>query len=695
MGDKWDGGTVVGGYDWFGYDFNDDVMWLIIAATRAYLLTGQQSYLNDARRNFDLIWNRAHLGYVDLLRWAEQTGSRNGTNSCINGPAEVAACYIGMGSGDEAYFEKARLLYQNQRQYLYEPGTGKVYDSVELNPDDGSIVSRNTWASTYNQGTMLGAAVLLHRHYGEAQYKADAEKIIAYARSALCNGHGVVRVCQNADGDFQGFKGILMRYAGLFAREYDSAEYQSWLLANAFHAYNNMNSRGFGHSAWLTKAAENLRFGDVNYGASSSAFGGATALSAACSVPIDDRIGRPDVMEAEKALRSGNAQVETDEESGGQYVGSLDNGAQVRFTYECAAAGEYLLKIYYLTAQSRNLQVAVGSSRQTVTCPSVGTWSRIADEGCVFVHVNLAAGRNIIALNNPNGGCPNIDKIAICPFMESRREQAVMTADQAQADGDYTTFGYTAMADGHYLVGVDYQSDERSSMFLQVNDGIKAYTTYAPTNGHTGRRQLFVALRGGANTLTFGNDAGAVPAVSRVSVSRLGDTDDSLEAERASYTGQVRVGNDAKASGGQYVSGVGNGSDNVLTFRYDAPETTDYELLVSYYTAQNRQMYHRVNNGTKTTVGYAAVDGWAVQPAGTVSLKAGTNTITLGSDSGLAPYIDKVVLSRKGVPTAVVYQQAVRQASAGDAWYTPAGVRIASPKAPGVYVRQGRRYVVR
>ena len=39
VGSTWDGGTTVGGYDWFGYDFNDDVMWLVIAAARAYHLT--------------------------------------------------------------------------------------------------------------------------------------------------------------------------------------------------------------------------------------------------------------------------------------------------------------------------------------------------------------------------------------------------------------------------------------------------------------------------------------------------------------------------------------------------------------------------------------------------------------------------------------------------------------------------------
>ncbi|MBQ2168783.1 MAG: RICIN domain-containing protein, partial [Prevotella sp.] len=181
VGTTWNSGTVVGGYDWFGYDFNDDVMWLIIAAARAYHLTGKLNYLNDAKRNFDLIWQRAYLGYVGLLRWAEYTGDRNGANSCINGPAEVAACYIAAGTGDESYYEKAKELYANHRKYLFVPATGQVYDSVVFDPNNVSVTSCNKWASTYNQGTMLGAAVLLYRHYGDAQYKQDADRIINYA----------------------------------------------------------------------------------------------------------------------------------------------------------------------------------------------------------------------------------------------------------------------------------------------------------------------------------------------------------------------------------------------------------------------------------------------------------------------------------------------------------------------------------
>lgn len=285
VGDTWTGGTKEGDYHWYGYDFNDDVMWQIVGAARAAnLASSGASYLADAKRNFDAIYKRAKLSYVPLLRWAESSGDHNGANSCVNGPAEVAACYIGIAAADESYFEKARELYDSQRTYLFNPSNGHVYDSVVFDPATGKVVSSNTWASTYNQGTMLGAAVLLYQHYGDAKYKQDADRIIEYSMKNLCNADGIIHVCQNADGDFQGFKGILMRYAGLYARTFQDEKVSAWLIKNAFHAYNNQNSKHYGHSAWLTKAAEDGTFGTVDY--TTQAFGASTAISAAFAVSV-------------------------------------------------------------------------------------------------------------------------------------------------------------------------------------------------------------------------------------------------------------------------------------------------------------------------------------------------------------------------------------------------------------------------
>lgn len=294
VGGTWTGGASANGYHWYGYDFNDDVMWQIIGAARAYNLLGYKQCLTDAKKNFKLIYDRAYMPYCGLMRWAENSGDRNGANSCINGPTEIAACYIGIAEADESYFEIAKNLYAKQRQHLFNPNDGHVYDACVFDPATGKVKSTNYWASTYNQGTMLGAAVLLYQHYGDEMYRQDADKILDYARKNLCDNHGIIKVCQDADGDFQGFKGILMRYAGLYARVFDSEDTREWLRKNAFHAYNNMNSKYFGHSAWLTKAAEDGIFLKPDNGSvrkidyTTQPFGASTAVSAAYACPVPE-----------------------------------------------------------------------------------------------------------------------------------------------------------------------------------------------------------------------------------------------------------------------------------------------------------------------------------------------------------------------------------------------------------------------
>ena len=566
VGQTWTGGTQVGGYGWYGYSFNDDVMWQIIGAARAYLLTGNSLYINDAKRNFDLIWQRAYLGYVGLLRWAEQDGDRNSANSCVNGPAEVAACYIALGTGDESYFEKAKLLYENQRTYLANMSTGQVYDSAIFDPATGEVKSRNTWASTYNQGTMLGAAVLLYQHYGDAQYRSDADKIISYSRTNMCDASGIIRVCQNANGDFQGFKGILMRYAGLYVRAFgaSASTYDKWLKANAMRAYCNMNSRTFGHSAWLTKAAEDLKFGDVDY--SKEAFGASTALSAAFATAVPD--------------------------------------------------------------------------------------------------------------GSPSG---------------------VITAEQTTAEANHSLFTIHNSQAGHYRLNVYYKSNSRQTVYMTVNDGDAATRAYTVTGQHTGVRPYFVTLHEGSNTLALAADSnGELPTIEKVEALWLAPVAGSLEAEHAQTRGQAAIAADGDASGGQYVGFIGGGTANTVTFYYDAETAGDYDLDITYFTAEARQMYIRLNNGTKDVRQFDSTGSYNANTARTktfrIRLKTGTNTIMLGNDTGWAPNVDKIELRRVQDSSAI--SETVNSKSVNSKCYDLRGVQMTGHSSQcGVYVKNGKKIV--
>ena len=197
VGDDWLKLVYTDRYKWVGHDFNDDVMWMVIASARAYHLTGLDKYRRLAKKNFDAVYKRAYNRW-GMLRWAMKSGHPNGTNSCIHGPAEVAACYIArsLDSGEERekYFGIARDLYEKQRTYLFVESTGQVLDCFTWNDSTDKPEKYNRWVSTYNQGTMLGAAIMLYNRYGDEKYKRDAEKIVACTRRELCDENGIVKV---------------------------------------------------------------------------------------------------------------------------------------------------------------------------------------------------------------------------------------------------------------------------------------------------------------------------------------------------------------------------------------------------------------------------------------------------------------------------------------------------------------------
>lgn len=267
--------------DWSGNEYNDDITWMVLACIRAYKYFGTITYKNVAKSNFDRMYKRAQCYPEGMLRWKE---GNNGTNSCINCPATVAACYLFEMLGDSTYLDKAKSIYAGQRKNLFVTSTGCVYDSGEWK--DNKFQVNNKWCSTYNQGTMLGAALMLYQHTGNAQYRSDANNVWKYSYNNLTEStNHIIHVCQTVKGDLCGFKGIFMRYARHYAEDIGKEDVLQWIARNAWHAYQNRNSAGVTWSKWLTKTAENFKDGDDDI--NNDAFGASTAVSAAANAHIN------------------------------------------------------------------------------------------------------------------------------------------------------------------------------------------------------------------------------------------------------------------------------------------------------------------------------------------------------------------------------------------------------------------------
>ncbi|MFB6342742.1 glycoside hydrolase family 76 protein [Saccharicrinis sp. FJH62] len=274
------------GQDWMWNEYNDDITWMVLACTRAYLYTGSTKYLTIAKTNFDNMYARAATNdFGGGLIWKQGVMSKN---ACINGPAMVACCYLAEATGDNTYIDKAKEIYEWSKLYLFDPNSGKVNDAYYLNTDNNQYET-NYWSSTYNQGTYLGAAIMLYNHTKDPQYLLGAHYIADYTKNTMFNS----RVINSEDGrDLEGFKGIYQRYARRYVNDCNRSDYIPWLQLNAKMAYNNRNSQGLIQTLWGTKTPENVQ---------PTAFSASTAVSLLVNCPMEENIVKDayQIIEAE------------------------------------------------------------------------------------------------------------------------------------------------------------------------------------------------------------------------------------------------------------------------------------------------------------------------------------------------------------------------------------------------------------
>ena len=233
------------GTNWLSNEYNDDIMWITIAFLRIYKLTGDESYYTQAKSMYDGVYKRgwsSDLGGGIWWRTDNQT-----KNACINCPAAIAACYIYEISGDDKYLKQAEEIIAWVVDNIYEKN-GHVYDSYNINGQ------KSDWASTYNQGTFIGANTLLYQKTGDEKYIGYADSAVSYTINNMF-GNGVMNG-EDSGGDLPGFKGILTRWIYRYAVFRNDLDVLSWLQLNARTAYSNQNSNGLVWTKWGTKTAD-------------------------------------------------------------------------------------------------------------------------------------------------------------------------------------------------------------------------------------------------------------------------------------------------------------------------------------------------------------------------------------------------------------------------------------------------------
>jgi len=148
----------------------DDNAWLALALMRHHEINGDLRALALAQRLFEFVltgWsNEQSWSHPGGIRWKQPT-SNTSRNACSNAPVAQLGALVHLRTGDEDALIWAIRIYEWVREVLLSPD-GLYFDQVD------PVGRLNTDVWSYNQGTMIGAGVLLHRITGEQNYLRQA-----------------------------------------------------------------------------------------------------------------------------------------------------------------------------------------------------------------------------------------------------------------------------------------------------------------------------------------------------------------------------------------------------------------------------------------------------------------------------------------------------------------------------------------
>lgn len=234
------------GSSWTYNQYNDDILWAVIAFARGGQDTGMTNYCNLARANFDACYARAwdtRLG--GGLYW--RNSDKASKNACVNGPGAIAASLLYQIYGDTNYLNQAANIFAWERAVLFNAGSGAIYDNIGTN----GVIS--TWASTYNQGTFIGAANFLGQTNDAAL--AASFTMMNLTRGGILPEYGIA-------GNNSGFNAIFLRWLTRFMKDrHLQSTYESWLQLNAAAAWNlRRTADNLSWCQWLHPAPAGTNF---------------------------------------------------------------------------------------------------------------------------------------------------------------------------------------------------------------------------------------------------------------------------------------------------------------------------------------------------------------------------------------------------------------------------------------------------
>lgn len=186
-------------------EYYDDMEWNALAMLRAYNATQDLKFKTSAIevwKDIQTGWNSNAGGGISWKK--DQPYSKN---ACSNGPACILAARLFQQFGDIQDKNWALKIYDWEKENLFNPANGAVYDNIDSRTEN----VQTNWIFTYNQGTFIGSALELYQITGEKGYMNDAIKAADYTLNNLVDSNDRL-LKSEGDGDGGLFKGVFIRY---------------------------------------------------------------------------------------------------------------------------------------------------------------------------------------------------------------------------------------------------------------------------------------------------------------------------------------------------------------------------------------------------------------------------------------------------------------------------------------------------
>jgi predicted alpha-1,6-mannanase (GH76 family) len=226
--------------------YYDDMEWLGLASLRAFELTGDREYRDVA----ELLWSDIKGGLSrGMFSWNKRCAPEC-KNTIGSTPAIILGARLHALRSNPADLEMVRSVYAMVKEKVVDPATGSVGDGVKLST---GVVNKRAYS--YNQGMFIGAGLELYQATRDTAYLDDALKTTNWVLDTQ-SPNGMIYARERGGGDGGLFKGILVRYLALLAREGDiPAATRDKITGAIKHDASVLNSIGIHRPEMIVGAA--------------------------------------------------------------------------------------------------------------------------------------------------------------------------------------------------------------------------------------------------------------------------------------------------------------------------------------------------------------------------------------------------------------------------------------------------------